>query len=60
MTVIDKTKTWGTIVIVLNINRNRSIAQKIKMARNPSILAQDNHNGVITYLESDILECEVK
>ena len=20
----------------------------------------DNHNGVITYLESDILECEVK
>ena len=21
---------------------------------------QDNHNGVITYLEPDILECEVK
>ena len=21
---------------------------------------QDNHNGVITHLESDILECEVK
>ena len=41
--MIDKTKTWGTIVIVLNINENRTIAQKIKMARNPSILANKNN-----------------
>ena len=38
------------------INRITGYSQRIKKGLND----QDNHDGVVTHLQADILECEIK
>ena len=44
------------------LQKQVSYATRFQTSRQVTVLLhdQDNHDGVITYLEPDILECEVK
>ena len=56
--VMDR-QTWHSAVHGVTKSRTQ-LSNWIKLANKKDIHDQDNHDGVITDLEPDILECEVK
>ena len=44
----------------MDITETEEINKNTQKNKSKNIHDPDNHNGVITYLEPDILECEVK
>ena len=65
----ENPQTWvyiGSIKVRNGMDRTESEAIKKRWQEyteelyKKDLLDQDNHDGVITYLEPDILECEVK
>ena len=63
-------KDWGKAQMCLNISKDKFLnSHKIKLRRGgkntqnytkKDLNEPDNHDGVISHLEPDILECEVK
>ena len=44
----------------MDITETEEINKNTQKNKSKNIHDPDNHNGVITYLEPDILECEIK
>ena len=51
---------WVAIAFSIGDANNRQVLEELYKKKKKDLQDPDNHNGVITHLEPDILECEVK
>ena len=57
---IKDRNSMDIIIEAADITKKKKWQQYTKELYKKDLQDQDNHNGVITHLEPDILECEVK